>query len=402
MLVSRIYIPEPTPRSNTRTRVRGVAIYPFGLSLSHLRRATVVMLAGSAILWFLWQVQDILPPFIISFFLAALMEPTLRANEERGRPRWRTIATFYALVFCTIGLTVVLIVPRATSQLNDVSRNFSRYFANVQKRTEAILREPRNKPMLNRLGIKEEKLSDLLNERSGPLGSAVSNVVRGVSGFAQGLASKLLWLVIIPIASLFLMLDYPLMRARLITLFPESSQQEADQVSRQIIEVFSAYLRGLTKVCFLFGLVVTIWLWMLGINYALILGVFAGLFYAVPYVGMFGMATILGAVSYSMEPHKVLFLFNVPGNSIGYAVFAVLSVMALNFIYDQIITPRIVGGAVGLHPLVSLFAVTAGATVFGVAGMLLAMPVAGSIQVILRELFPKLKEPPRLLSVQND
>ena len=116
------------------------------------------------------------------------------------------------------------------------------------------------------------------------------------------------------------------------------------------------------------------------------------MFYAVPYVGQLGTSTVVGAVCYSMPAHRALGLLPVATHSPAYVVGVILFIIGLGVVFDQIIYPRVVGGSVGLHPVVSIFAITAGATLFGVPGVLLAVPVAASIQVVLMCSFPRLSE----------
>ena len=137
---------------------------------------------------------------------------------------------------------------------------------------------------------------------------------------------------------------------------------------------------------------------LLNVQYALLLGVMAGVFYAIPYVGNVMTATCAATLAYLMETHTVL-IWSVKAHSLGYAVLvAVCCVFMANIIFDQIVYPRVVGASVGLHPVVSIFALMAGATMFGIWGLLLATPVAASLQIVLMCAFPKLAcKPPAAL-----
>ena len=116
-----------------------------------------------------------------------------------------------------------------------------------------------------------------------------------------------------------------------------------------------------------------------------------------------GTSTVVGAVCYSASPHNALGFVRVASHSPGYVVSVILCIICLGIVFDQIVYPRVVGGSVGLHPVLSLFAITAGATLFGVPGILLAVPVAASIQVVLMCSFPRLNErpPARLLEPKS-
>lgn len=375
----------------TTIKAHRVAIYPFGFTWGDIKRAIITLIVLYVAYMFLAQVQAIVTPFVVAIFLAALLEPMIAKNEARGIKRGRTILTLCLLAIMVFVLVIVAVVPRAYSQFTDIAEKRETYYQNFKGRADTFLKK--NSETLKKIGVKQDSLDSLLNERTSPVRATLNRVLAGVTEFVQGLAGKALWLIIVPIASLFLMLDFPRVRRRCISLFPEDQQAYADVVSSKIVSVFSDYIRGLAKICTIFGIAACLLFGILGLQYWLVLGIIAGLFYAVPYVGQLLTATAVGAVAYTMDTHKIFFFIDMGGNSILYAVTCVGCQVLMNNVFDQVVMPRVVGGAVGLHPVVSLFAVTAGATAFGIPGMLLAMPIASSIQIMLKELYPKLKTP---------
>ncbi len=375
----------------SKTRVRGVAIYPFGFTWGDLKRISIGLIVACIAIAFLLQVEAIVAPFVVAIFLAALLEPMIVKNELRGASRIRTILSMYLLALMTFVLVVVAIVPRAYSQFTEIAQHSETYYQNFKSRADATLKK--NERLLKSIGVKQDSMDALLNERTSPVRAALNRTLAGITELLQGLAGKALWLIIVPIASFFLMLDFPRIRRRCISLFPEDQQAHVDEVSAKIVTVFSDYIRGLAKICTIFGVAACLLFFMLGVQYWLVLGIMAGLFYAVPYVGQLLTATALASVAYSMDTHRVFFLIDLGANSLAYAALCVGSQVLMNNIFDQIVMPRLVGGAVGLHPVISLFAVTAGATAYGIPGMLLAMPIASSIQIMLKEIYPKLKAP---------
>jgi predicted PurR-regulated permease PerM len=255
--------------------------------------------------------------------------------------------------------------------------------------------------LLDRLNIKQRNLKDLINQNSSPIRKGISDALGSLTVFLGGVASKALWLVIIPIATFFFMRDYPVIRARMIALFPDAYQDRIDSMSREVVDVFSAYIRGLAKICGLYSIIACILFWLLGLQYWLFLGLLAGAFYAVPYVGQLVTALGSGIVAYMMDAHRVLFFIPVETHSARYTVIVVVVAVVVQNVFDQLLYPRLVGGSVGLHPVVSIFSLMAGATLFGVWGMLLAVPVAASLQILMVTFFPKLtqKPPDRLVEM---
>ena len=378
---------EPEPRPPMLMR----AVYPFGLSMRGWRRILLTGVFLLLALIFLVRTQAILPPFVIAFFIAALLDPTVRYLERHGKSRVQAVLMLYFLgVLCVI-LVLALVVPGATRQIEELTANASTYYGFVSRSSDAWLAH--NAGILRFFGIRQHTFNALVTQKPGPLQDKITEAVNTVTAVLQGIASQAIWLIVIPVATFFFLRDYTALRARVIALFPARLHAEIDVVSRDIVDVFSAYVRGLAKICSLYALVVFLILSALGHRYALFLGLMAGLFYVVPLIGPWIVAITAGLLAYS-EPHRALFFVNVPSNSVAYAAMAAMCIVVAQLLFDQILYPRVVGGSVGLHPVVSIFALLAGATLFGLVGMVVAVPVAGSIQILLTYFFPRLAQPP--------
>ncbi len=377
----------------TQMTMAAQANFLFGWTNSSIRRALSVCVSSLLLLGFLWLVQSILPPFIIAFCLAALLDPSLRHLEKHGtwlKTRTQGIIVFYLLAIAFIVVAGIVIVPLAISQVQEISSNLGSYYTGIQ--TSANHYMQMHKHLLLMVGVKQTNINQLINDRSGPVQHAIDVFLDGLRSTANWGVAHFLWLIIIPVAGFFLMRDYPDIRARIIALFPKSKRGQIDRLSYDILDVFTAYLRGLTKICMLYSLVAFLLFEIMDVQYAVFLGLLAGLFYAVPYVGNLITAASAGAIAY-LNPHRSFIGFSVPAHSLGYSVLVVASCISLaNVVFDNIVYPRVVGGSVGLHPVVSIFSLAAGATLFGVWGMLLATPVAASIKIIVFYCYPRLAE----------
>jgi predicted PurR-regulated permease PerM len=210
------------------------------------------------------------------------------------------------------------------------------------------------------------------------------------SNFANALiggVGNILQLVLVPIVAFTLLSDLPKLRARLLFLLPESSRLMVVDTLREIGGIFGNYLRGMVQVSLLYGVVATAALLLMSIvapgirSYALLVGVVAGVLYAVPYVGFLGTAllTLIVAV-----------IGHIPMSWVGAEIGLLFT---LNMVFDNVVTPRIVGGGIGLHPLLAMLALLLGASLFGLVGMLIGVPVVGSLQALLIKRFPKLSAP---------
>jgi len=351
------------------------------------QRAAALLAAALVALWFLWRVRDVLPPFLIAFFLAALLDPVVTRLQRRGYPRARAVALIYLLVFLNLLLAGFLVVPAAMRQVGELGQNIQWYQRNLLRQTDGLYE--RFKRPLAALGVKKNPIHD----RSGPVAQAASGLLEGLKRSVAGLAGQVLWLIIIPLSLFYFLMDFQALRAKLISLAPPSYREHLDRMSAEIVEIFSQYARSLAIVCVFYALGACILFYWLGLRYALFLGILAGVLYAVPYIGPAVAIGSAGIIALMMNP-VMLWPTGIVLSPGAYAALVVALFVAMHLAFDYVVTPRVVGGSVGLHPVVNIFALMCGATLFGVWGMLLAVPVAASIQMLLIYFFPRLAEKP--------
>jgi predicted PurR-regulated permease PerM len=233
----------------------------------------------------------------------------------------------------------------------------------------------------------------LTAQYSSQLTTAFQKSASGIVSTVVGSVSSVLSVVLVPIVTFTLLTDMSYLRRRLLFLLPENVRESVARTASDVGEVFSGYLRGMTQVCVAYMAAATVALFVASIwfppmrSYALLIALVGGLLYAVPYVGFVGVALLASIVAL------------VSGAGTGALLTFVLTLFVLNQTFDNVVTPRIAGGGVGLHPLLSMLSLLLGASLFGLWGMLLAVPVAGSIQVVLFRLFPRLAAPTPLVVV---
>jgi predicted PurR-regulated permease PerM len=328
---------------------------------------------------FLYLTREALPPFLIAFGVAALLDPLLDRLERRGWSRRAAAAVVFAAFLLVFFAVAIILLPMAMHQAVELVRNVPGYYTRLTAWGEQWLNQRR--ALLVRLHLPTSSAGMLAQYQAQILGFLRTLVARLV-GVLGGSLGKAVWLAIIPIVTFYLLQDIDAIIRRALSLFPDRHRDRIAGVGRDVVAVFTGYLRGLCIVCSLYAVVNVILLTLLRVPYALVIGLFSGILYAVPYVG--AVTTIaLGALVALASPNPTT------GHVVGVAV----ALLATNQVFDQLITPRVVGGLVGLHPVVSIFALTVGGNLFGLPGMILAVPIAASIQVVLVELFPALTRP---------
>jgi predicted PurR-regulated permease PerM len=328
---------------------------------------------------FLFLVRESLPPFVIAFAIAALLDPLLDRMQQAGfSRRVAAVLTFVLFLGVFLGVCIVLI-PMAIKQATELAGNvpaylqqFSDWARGYAAQHEALLRRAHLPTTTN----------DWLERYHLQIEGFLKTLVARTFGFLSASLSRLAWLAIIPIVTFYLMQDIDDIRRRALSLLPDPHRDRVSRVAGEVGAVFAGYLRGLCIVCAGYAVVSGIILTLgFRLPYALIISLLAGILYAVPYIGAIATVALGTLVALTANP------------SPGYVLGVAAALLATNQLFDQVVTPRIVGGLVGLHPVVSLFALTAAGNLFGLPGMILAVPVAASIQVILLHLFPALRKP---------
>lgn len=337
---------------------------------------------------FIWSVRSVLPPFLIAFFLAGMLNPLVIKLEGVKTSRLRAVATIYITFFITITIAGSILIPITVHQITELGKNVDKYSSNLHGYTDRLTRTADewyldHQGNLSALGM-HEKPSDYLNSHTGVIAQWISGVLNTIKNAILTFLSQVLWFIIIPLALFYFLLDFPVLRAKLISLCPPQYQGNVDYISRDIVEIFSHYIRSLAIVCLCYGGVATLLFLALGLRYPVFLGLAAGVLYAVPYVGP--AIAFSGAVALSLTT----------GQTVLHATLTGLSFVVMHVSFDYGVTPKMVGGSVGLHPLVNIFALMCGATLFGIWGMLLAVPCAATIQMLLFYFYPDIKDKPRL------
>jgi predicted PurR-regulated permease PerM len=339
----------------------------------------LLLLLGLAAWRLSTAVLNVLTPFVIAAVLALLLDPLADRLERRGLSRAGAVAVVFGGFVLLVAALGALIVPALVAQAGRLAEDGPQYVQKVKAFADEWLAGHRRVGTY-RLPADFDALSAQFSERASAL---VRRSAGGITAFLVGSVTAVLQAAVTLIVTFYLLLDIDRLRARLFYLLPERARGPSGQFASDIGGVFSDYLRGLLIVCAAYGAATIVLLYGLGFahpgmrSYALLVGALAGVLYAVPYIG--ALATALAT-----------FLVAFAAGGAAFGGIAVVLVVLLNQVFDNVVTPRIVGGGVGLHPVASLFALVLGGELFGLAGLLLSVPIAASVQVVLFRLFPKL------------
>ena len=347
-----------------------------------LRYAGYALLFG-ALAYLLFLVRGAFPIFAVAGLLAYAMEPILKRLENKGYSRSGAVG-FVFLIFLLLFILLMVLLATAWQQAQTLASQIPTY----QEQVVGMVNTGRDKLDQMNLpkNLKQAVLEGIADfQKNAP--SAVTEKIQAAVGWTlSSIGLVLLVLVILPIITLWFMLEMNPMRARILMLVPSQYRRDVTSIGTEINELLGRYVRGQMIVCSLFGALCTVTFYTLsfthGMEYPLVLGVLAALIYIVPYFGMATIATAAGMTAYFTSDAPVLC-----------AVIAVVSCFAFNLTIDYGISPRVLGKGVGLHPLMVIFALLCGAQIGGVFGMILAIPLFASMRVIAIHLFPQLVAP---------
>ncbi|MCB1772171.1 MAG: AI-2E family transporter [Gammaproteobacteria bacterium] len=328
-------------------------------------------LLGSLLLtaFLFYLLSPILTPFVISALLAYLGDPLVDRLEQRRMRRTPAVTLVFFVLFLLITLLMLLLVPRIEAQISALLQKLPIYLewlrTHVTPKLEGLLPEGSG-------GIDLNLLQKALAKHWREAGGLLANLWSSISGSGLAIVAWLANLVLVPVLTFYLLRDWDHLVAGFQALLPRRSAETWKRLAREADEVLGAFLRGQVLVMFFLGVIYTTGLWLVGLEFALLIGMFAGIVSFVPYLGLIVGIVIAGIAS----------IFQAQGLGDLPLVIAVFVVGQL--IEGSLLTPRLVGGRVGLHPVAVIFAIMAGGQLYGFFGILLALPVASVAMVLVR------------------
>ncbi len=228
-----------------------------------------------------------------------------------------------------------------------------------------------------------ERFPDLMDDTS-PLRQSLASVgqtlqnrgaelLQAVLTSAASVVNVLVFIIIVPVVAFYMLLDWDNMIARIDDLLPRDHQATIRRLASDIDRTLASFIRGQGTVCLILGTFYAVALMIVGLQFGLVAGLIAGLLTFIPYVG----ALVGGALSVGLA------LFQFWGD--WWMILIVAAIFQIGqMVEGNILTPKLVGSSVGLHPVWLLFALSAFGAVFGFVGLLVAVPVAAAIGVLVR------------------
>ena len=321
-------------------------------------------IAAIAFMVLMWLLGDIILPFILGAAIAYLLDPIADWFEAKGMSRALGVSIITLLSLLAFVLMILLVIPTLIEQTTALFASLPELANNLQnfltRRFPALVDS-------------ESTIRQSLASLGSMLSSKGAELLNGAVASVSSIVSILMLLVIVPVVAFYLLLDWDRLVARIDELLPRDHAPTIRKLAAEIDQTLAGFLRGQGTVCFLLGLYYCIGLFLVGLDFGLVVGAFAGALTFIPYIGaLLGGAAALG-----------LALFQFWGDWTMIAIVAAIFFSG-QMLEGNVLTPKLVGSSVGLHPVWLLFALSVFGSLFGFVGMLVAVPVAASLGVIVR------------------
>ncbi len=312
--------------------------------------------------------RSVLLPFVAGMAIAYFLDPVCDKMEEMGLSRTLATTLVTVVFILTLVLALVLLVPALIGQVIDLIESLPKLMEAVRGQISKILAVIENRVDGESLVNLKQALGDSLKTTAKWLTQLAGGLVDGGVAFANLLSL----LVITPVVTFYLLRDWDKIVSRVDNWLPRPQLETIRELAKQVDDTLAGFIRGQGTVCLVLGCFYAIGLSLAGLKFGLVLGMIAGLLSFIPFVGSgIGLVLSVGLAFFQFDSWTPV-------------IVIALIFFAGQFLEGNVLTPKLVGEKIGLHPVWVIFGLLAGGALFGFVGMLLAVPVAAVIGVGVR------------------
>lgn len=327
-----------------------------------LYKTVLVFISILLMILFVYTIRDILIIFSLAFLLGYALNGPITWLQKRGVPRWVTLIFVLITLISLITLAFSILIPNVIEQIQSFAKNLPQYQKTVVKFWQKLV--------ATYPSIQEEIDFDaLLSQLQQRLSQAITPIFTAVSS----LFTFFIGLIAVIVISFFGLTNPEGLKKAAIQLIPPAHNDTIMTVSHRISEKIGNYLKGVLLAGLIIGLASYFGFTLLGIEYALTLGIIAGILEMVPLVGPIISGSIAVSVAFFQEP--VL------------AVYTLIFAIGLQQMENHLLIPKLMSRQVGLHPVTIIFTTLVMAKLLGIVGFFLAVPIASAIKIFIEEIY---------------
>ena len=333
------------------------------------RSGAILLLVALPIIFLAWLLKTVMLPIVVSSVMYVLLDPAVNLLRQRGVNKTLAITIVLALVIGIVTWFIVTMVPLLGDQFASFRQRLPHAWDNLSQ-------------LVQRAEIWLTEVAGVTIDRGGLLQSA-TNAMRGTSGKLIGHASSAvadlaLWLMLIPLISFFFLRDFKSLRNGVLGWIPNSLFERSLMIYHKVTSQLELYVRGVMLQSLIMATVTSIGFTIVGLPLAILLGVLAGVLNLIPYVGplLALVAPVLVSLSMGLDPAMLL---------------ATVSVILVGQLVDNlVVVPTVLVRAANVHPLMALLAIIVAGNLFGLAGMVFALPVLATARIIFVGVYEEL------------
>lgn len=357
-------MPSVTAHFSTNAEVAEAA-----LAASFRRQIIFWIGAFVTLIFFLYMFSSILLPFAAGMVLAYFLDPVAdRLEAWFGSRLLAAIVILLAFVIAVV-VALIIIVPILATQAAELITRMPDYLSRLQ----GVITSVDPEWLKQRFGVDPTSLRDALNSLVSQGAGFLTTVFQSIWSSGLAIVNVAGLVVVTPVVAFYMLLDWDRMIAKIDSWVPRDNVATLRQIASDINDSTAGFVRGQGTLCLILGVMYAVGLTIAGLNFGLLIGLFAGLISFIPYVGsLVGLVLAVGVALVQFWPDWMM-------------VAAVAAIFFLGqFIEGNILQPKLVGESVGLHPVWLMFALLAFGSLFGFVGLLIAVPAAAAVAVLVR------------------
>lgn len=317
----------------------------------------------------LWVFRSILLPFIVGIALAYLLNPVVSSLQKIGLPRGLSTAAVLLVVIAVIIWLLLLLVPLVVDQVSGLVSRLPRYVADLQQLAETVVPQIAAWLGPERSAQLQASIGEIVSNATGVIGTLTATLAASGATLLNTIAV----IIVTPVVAFYLLMDWNKMVRGIDDLLPRAYRDEIQGVLHDIDRSMHGVLRGQGSVILILAAFYASALTVAGLNFGLAIGLIAGLFSFVPFLGFaLGFTLSIGIAIVQFWPNFWMVA----------VIFAIY--MIGQFIEGNILYPKLVGSTININPVWLMFALLAFGLMFGFVGLLLAVPLAAIAGVLTR------------------
>ena len=334
------------------------------------RQVTFWVIVLVVFIGFLYLFSTILLPFIAGMAVAYFLDPVADRLERIGLSRLMATVVILVSFVLVFALALTIVIPIIINQFNDFIQHIPAYVQQMQQLVAKAQTMVLPDWIRNQLGAIKDNFSSIMSDGL----SFVGGLFAQIWSSGKALINIISLLVVTPVVAFYILLDWDRMIAKVDDWIPRDHVATVRQIATEINQAIAGFIRGQGSLCIILGIYYGVGLSLVGLNFGLLIGLFAGMISFIPYVGsLVGLILAVGVALVQFWPDDYLWV------GLTLAVF-----FTGQFLEGNVLQPKLVGESVGLHPVWLMFALFAFGALFGFVGLLVAVPAAAACGVLVR------------------